>query len=187
RQHSLGGVEVLAASSGERIPVGGGDPDRGRTADRERAYGLGHLRRRSANELDLLVRQAPLIEEQHGVTLQPHDLFGRKHGWEATGRLWRVALRPLEDVARAVLLAFEKGEPPRNARDDRPVHKPDCLVERPFEPHLLAVERRVREQVAPCWRATSLEQAGDPVKLLLARRNLRREPRIEMAELVQPA
>src|SRR5438105_2344689 len=66
-------VGILAARDRERVPVRGSDPDRGRAADGERANRLGDVRGRAADELDLLVGQAPLVEDDDGVALEPDD------------------------------------------------------------------------------------------------------------------
>ncbi len=57
----------------KREPVGGGHSDRGRAADREGANRGRNLRGRLASQLDLLVRQAALIEHDHRVELQAND------------------------------------------------------------------------------------------------------------------
>ena len=57
----------------EREPVRGRDADRGRAANRERPNRVGHLRRRGAAQLDLLGRQASLVEQDDGVRLEAND------------------------------------------------------------------------------------------------------------------
>ena len=80
REHVVGGVEVLPAHRRERQPVRGRHADRGRTADRESANRVRHLRGRRAAQLDLLVRQAPLVEHDHRVPLETNDAIGRQLG-----------------------------------------------------------------------------------------------------------
>jgi hypothetical protein len=72
----VGGVEILAARRGERQPVRRGHADRGRAANGERADGVGDLGRRRAPQLDLLVGQAPLVENDDGVRLEANDVPG---------------------------------------------------------------------------------------------------------------
>ena len=59
------------------MAFGGRDSDRGRAADRQLANGDDELVDRSALELELLVRQAPLVEEDdlRAVLLEPDDGF----------------------------------------------------------------------------------------------------------------
>ena len=74
-EHALGLGEILTAGSGQRVAVGRGDPDRGRAPHGQRPDRLGDLGGRAALELDLLVRQAPLVEEDRAVPLEPRDLL----------------------------------------------------------------------------------------------------------------
>ena len=66
-------VQILAPRRRERVPVRSRDPDRGSAAHRERPDRLSDLRRRSAFELDLLVRQPSLIEEDDSAHLEADD------------------------------------------------------------------------------------------------------------------
>jgi hypothetical protein len=75
QQEGRGLVEVLPALGGERVPVCGGDADRRRAAHRQRPNRLGNVRGRPAFELDLLVGQAPLVEDDDAILFQPNDLF----------------------------------------------------------------------------------------------------------------
>ena len=74
----LGGREIVAAQRGEREPVGGRDADRRRTPNSKRPNRLGDLGRRGADEVDLLVRQPPLVEDDDArrVVLQADDRVG---------------------------------------------------------------------------------------------------------------
>src|SRR5436190_8370982 len=69
-------VEVLPTRRRERVAVRGRHSDRGRTADCQGANCLGHLARRAAGELDLLVGKLPLIEQDDRVLLEPNDPLG---------------------------------------------------------------------------------------------------------------
>ncbi len=69
-------VEILAARGGERVAVGGGDPDRRSAADRERPDRVGDLGRGAAGELRLLVGKPPLVEQDDAVRLEPEDVLG---------------------------------------------------------------------------------------------------------------
>ena len=69
----MGLDEVLAPRGGERETVCGGDSDRRRAAYRERPDRLGDLRRGRAAEVDLSIGQAPLVEDDDGVVLEPDD------------------------------------------------------------------------------------------------------------------
>jgi hypothetical protein len=69
-------VEVLPSLGRQRIAVRGGDADRRRAANRERADGVRDLRRRPAPQLDLLVRKSALVEEDDRLALQADDAVG---------------------------------------------------------------------------------------------------------------
>jgi hypothetical protein len=71
-----GFLDVLAPLGGERVPVRGRDPDRRGAAHGHRSDGLGDLRGRPAFELDLLVGQAPLVEDDDAILFQPDDFLG---------------------------------------------------------------------------------------------------------------
>ena len=75
-EHAVRLVEVLAPRRGERVAVRRGDADRRRAADGQRPDRRGDLGRGAALELDLLVRQAPLVEEDDAVLLEPRDPLG---------------------------------------------------------------------------------------------------------------
>jgi hypothetical protein len=70
-----GFVEVLPPLCGERVTVRGRDADRRRAAHGHRPDRLGHVGRRPAFELDFLVGQAPLVEDDDAVLLEPNDLL----------------------------------------------------------------------------------------------------------------
>jgi hypothetical protein len=70
-----GFVEVFTALGGECISVSRRDADRGSTAHGHYPNRLGYLGGRTAFELDLLVGQAPLVEDDDAVFLEPDDVF----------------------------------------------------------------------------------------------------------------
>jgi hypothetical protein len=70
-----GFVEVFPSLGGEYVPVGRGDADRRGTAHGHCPDCLGYLGGRTALELDLLVGQAPLVEDDDAILFQPNDLF----------------------------------------------------------------------------------------------------------------
>ena len=79
-------------SAASASPYAGGDADRGRAANDHRADRVGDLGRRRAFELDLLVRQPPLVEQDdRGDRLvEPDDAFRFEcfaHGRGRTGHV----------------------------------------------------------------------------------------------------
>jgi hypothetical protein len=74
-QDGGGFVEILPPLGGKRVPVRGRDPDRRRTAHGHRPDRLRHVAGRPAFELDLLVGQAPLVEEDDAILFQPNDFL----------------------------------------------------------------------------------------------------------------
>jgi len=122
-ERGAGGGEILPVAGGERVPVRGRDPDRRRPTHGERADRLGYLRRRPADEIDLLVRQAPLIEENDAVVLEPDDPIGFEHSPESKRRCPRIISARVGDEARRGRACFElqgqshSGTVPPNCRD----------------------------------------------------------------------
>src|SRR4029079_2073918 len=78
RQNLVRRVKVLAAPRRERETVGGGAPDRRGAADRERPDRVGAVLGRYAPQLELLVGQAPLVEEDDGITFEADDALRRE-------------------------------------------------------------------------------------------------------------
>jgi hypothetical protein len=68
-------VEVFPALGGECVPVSRRDADRRGTANGHCPDCLGYLGGRTALELDLLVGQAPLVEDDDSILFQPQDLL----------------------------------------------------------------------------------------------------------------
>ena len=66
-EHLVRTVQVLPTLRRQGEPVRRCDADRRRAANGKRADGVGDLGRRRAPQLDLLVRQTPLVEHDHGV------------------------------------------------------------------------------------------------------------------------
>jgi len=64
---------ILALGGREGVAVRRRDADRGSPAHGERADCLGDLAGAAADEIDLLLRQPPLIEENDAVVLQARD------------------------------------------------------------------------------------------------------------------
>ncbi len=73
REHLVGIVDVLALRRGQREPVRGRDADRRRPPHGQRPDCLRELRRIGAAELDHLLGQAPLVEDDDRVVLEPDD------------------------------------------------------------------------------------------------------------------
>ncbi len=59
---------------GEGDPVGGGDADEGRATDAEAADRLRHLGHALASQIDLLLRQARLVEDHHRAIVPTNRL-----------------------------------------------------------------------------------------------------------------
>ena len=78
RELVVGDVEVLVALGRQRVAVRGRDSDRRRPADSQGADCVGDGRRGAEPELDLLVWEAPLVEYDDGVALEPHDPLRRE-------------------------------------------------------------------------------------------------------------
>ena len=83
-QASRGRVEVLPTLGRERVPVSGGDPDRRSARDRQRPDRIRHLGRGTADELDLLVRQSPLVEQDDAVALEAQDPLRGQHAHDCS-------------------------------------------------------------------------------------------------------
>ena len=73
QEHLVRPVQILSVLSRQGEPVARRDADRWSAANGERADGVGDFRRRRAPQLDLLVRQTPLVEHDHGVVLEAND------------------------------------------------------------------------------------------------------------------
>ena len=74
-ERGCGFVEVVAPGRGERIAVGGGDPDGRRTAHGQRADRLGDLAGGAAPELHGRLWKPPLVEHDDRVGLEADDLL----------------------------------------------------------------------------------------------------------------
>src|SRR5262249_33513918 len=71
-------VEVFAERRRERVAVGGGNADRRRASDGQRANRVGHVGGGTARELDLLVGESPLVEKNDAILLEADDsLWGQ--------------------------------------------------------------------------------------------------------------
>jgi hypothetical protein len=79
-QHTICSPEILAVGCRQRDPVGGCDTDRRRSAHDHRLDRICDLDCRPAFDLDLVERQAPLVEEDHCVLLEPEDSLRLEHG-----------------------------------------------------------------------------------------------------------
>jgi len=74
--------EIVLARNSERVAVRRRDPDRRCSADRHRANRVGNLGRRTADELDVVVRQPALVEQDNAILLEADDplrLQRRRH------------------------------------------------------------------------------------------------------------
>ena len=75
-EDTIGGAQVLAVRSRERVPVRGSDADRRSTAHGERPDRVRHLGGGLAPQLDFLVRKPALVEQNDRAGFQTNDLVG---------------------------------------------------------------------------------------------------------------
>ncbi len=91
-------------AGGEREAVRGRHSDRGRAPHGERADRGGDLRSRRTAQLDFLLGQAPLVENDDGVVLEPDDALGRQ-----VARGHAPSLRPARNQALTMEPPAAKG------------------------------------------------------------------------------